>query len=374
MSGSGYNKNGVDILNGISGGSTIPVGCVNAYLGTSDPDGWVIANGNPRVNNDEKYNNLINSNIGNGTIRYVKIEFYSRFDAPGLADWDSLTVGKFKLYDNNNSQITTTPTLSGSGTYPTGPYYSSYMFDSTPSSNNHKTAFKLASSDVYNFNNPPFSVIADYGTSIQISGYELYGVTDNTLSSLELQTQLRHSNPKTWKVYVSNDNSKWVIFDEATISSPPENTTTPLKSVRNTPISIYSPPNYCGAFLRGTGSQGVYSGPANVNISQNHATQTHNHTASQSEHAHYTRHYIGTENSGFDPNFFDFDHDNFNTYSYSNGRAGNIANNTVRPLTGARSGATENTTPAVTVANSTTSVDANETRPFNYGVNWIIKL
>jgi len=26
-----------------------------------------------------------------------------------------------------------------------------------------------------------------------------------------------------------------------------------------------------------------------------------------------------------------------------------------------------------TVANSTTSVDANETRPYNYGVYWIIK-
>jgi hypothetical protein len=40
-----------------------PPGSIIAYLGSSDPDGWVILDGVSRVN-DGRYNNLINMSIG----------------------------------------------------------------------------------------------------------------------------------------------------------------------------------------------------------------------------------------------------------------------------------------------------------------------
>lgn len=40
-----------------------------AFLGTSDPDGWVICDGVQRTNgSDGKYNNLIAASIGTGTV------------------------------------------------------------------------------------------------------------------------------------------------------------------------------------------------------------------------------------------------------------------------------------------------------------------
>ena len=42
--------------------------------------------------------------------------------------------------------------------------------------------------------------------------------------------------------------------------------------------TTFNLPNYQGAFLRGTGTNGNYSGPI-ANTSQNHATQTHSHTS-----------------------------------------------------------------------------------------------
>ena len=45
-----------------------PPGSIIAYLGTTDPDGWVMCNGTARTDgSDGRYNNLINMNIGTGT-------------------------------------------------------------------------------------------------------------------------------------------------------------------------------------------------------------------------------------------------------------------------------------------------------------------
>jgi len=44
-----------------------PTGSIMAYLGDSDPSGWVIMDGGLRVNTDGKYNDLINMSIGRGT-------------------------------------------------------------------------------------------------------------------------------------------------------------------------------------------------------------------------------------------------------------------------------------------------------------------
>jgi len=47
--------------------ASIPTGSIYAYLGTTDPSGWVIMNGVARTNNsDGKYNALIALGIGTG--------------------------------------------------------------------------------------------------------------------------------------------------------------------------------------------------------------------------------------------------------------------------------------------------------------------
>ena len=117
-------------------------------------------------------------------------------------------------------------------------------------------------------------------------------------------------------------------------------------------------PNYQGAFLRGTGTNGSYSGPA-LNSSQNHATQTHTHTASSvvtdPGHTHsQTTINDDFNNSGTNPPGFTADSAGSRTWN-------NINSNTT------------GITVATTVANSTTNVNANETRPYNFGVYWIIK-
>lgn len=124
-------------------------------------------------------------------------------------------------------------------------------------------------------------------------------------------------------------------------------------------------PDYRGAFLRGTGTNtnSVYSGPS-LNASQTHATQTHAHTASSTVtdpgHAH-------TQNSVNDDFNNNSTYPNFTVPSFANYDSGsktwtNINSNTT------------GVTVATTVNNSTTNVNANETRPYNYGVWWIIKI
>ena len=126
--------------------------------------------------------------------------------------------------------------------------------------------------------------------------------------------------------------------------------------------NTFNLPNYQGAFLRGTGTNGSYSGPA-LNTHQNHATQTHSHTASSTVtdpgHAHtqYTINddFNGTGRyTGTTPSFAQCDSAGSKTWDNINSHGTGV-------------------TVATTVANSTTSVNANETRPYNYGVYWIIK-
>ena len=53
-----FTKNNVSIVS--------PTGSVMAYLGTTDPEGWVICDGNLRTW-DDKYENLVNMGIGIGS-------------------------------------------------------------------------------------------------------------------------------------------------------------------------------------------------------------------------------------------------------------------------------------------------------------------
>jgi microcystin-dependent protein len=128
--------------------------------------------------------------------------------------------------------------------------------------------------------------------------------------------------------------------------------------------TTFNLPDYRGAFLRGTGSNGSYAGP-NLNESQTHATQTHTHLAISTVTDPGHSHTQGTINDDFNstgsyngtyttPSFAN--HDGSGTKTWSNINS-----------------VTTGITVATTVANSTTSVNANETRPYNFGINWIIK-
>jgi len=156
--------------------------------------------------------------------------------------------------------------------------------------------------------------------------------------------------------------------------------------------TTFNLPDYRGAFLRGTGKNGgtgIYEGLA-VDISQNHATQTHTHTASSTvtdpQHTHtatstvtdpghnHTQTSInddfngsGGATSGTIPSFPPSDSAGSRTWTNINSRGTGItvATTAANSSTGV--------TVATTVANSTGSINANETRPYNFGVFWIIK-
>jgi microcystin-dependent protein len=161
----------------------------------------------------------------------------------------------------------------------------------------------------------------------------------------------------------------WLICDGAAVSRV---TYASLFAVIGTTFgtgnntTTFNIPNYQGAFLRGTGTNGSYSGPA-LNTSQTHATQTHTHTASSVVtdlgHVH-TQTTVNDDfnNSGSYPTPVGSSNPSFAQYDSADTKTWSNIN---RAFTGV--------TVATTIANSTTSINANETRPYNFGVYWIIK-
>lgn len=165
---------------------------------------------------------------------------------------------------------------------------------------------------------------------------------------------------------VSTSPLGWLICDGTAVN---RNTYAALFNIIGTTFgsgdnaNTFNLPNYKGAFLRGTGTNGNYSGP-NLNTSQYHATQTHSHTATSMVndpgHAH-TQYTInddfnnsGSSYAGTTPSFPKSDSAGTKTWDNINSHSTGL-------------------TVSTTIGNNTTSVDANETRPYNYGVYWIIK-
>lgn len=130
-------------------------------------------------------------------------------------------------------------------------------------------------------------------------------------------------------------------------------------------VNTFNLPNYQGAFLRGTGTNGSYSGPA-LNASQTHATQTHSHVANTSVSDPGHTHTQSTVNddfngsggsaypSGSNPSFAPYDSAGVRTWTNISSQSTGVTVSTI-------------------IQNSTTSTDTNETRPYNFGVYWIIK-
>jgi len=136
----------------------------------------------------------------------------------------------------------------------------------------------------------------------------------------------------------------------------------------------FNVPDYQGTFLRGIGVAPVtsYVGPININTPQLHATQTHNHTASSVVDEEPHTHIMTSQND-------DYNDSGGNTYDNNTSppvkpsfATWDSAGNVVWPSDTISSNTT-GISVGTTVNNSTLSVNANETRPYNYGVYWIIK-
>jgi microcystin-dependent protein len=164
-------------------------------------------------------------------------------------------------------------------------------------------------------------------------------------------------------------------------------------------------PDYRGAFLRGIGTHNGYEGPSNIHTFQAHATQTHNHLASstvgdlghnhtQNDHTHTATTALNDPGHAHTQTTVNDDYNNFggtggippgftidgdNTTSTKNWNNINTAYTGITATTSVvATAATNNTnttgiTVTTTIGNSTTNANPNETRPYNYGVYWIIK-
>lgn len=166
---------------------------------------------------------------------------------------------------------------------------------------------------------------------------------------------------------VASSPDGWLICDGTEVSRTIYST---LFSVIGTTFgygdneTTFNLPNYKGAFLRGTGVNGNYSGPA-LNTSQSHATQTHSHSAistvSDPGHAH--------SQSTINDDFNNSGGNNYTTAIPSFPPLDSAGSKTWSNINNNSTGVTVSTS----VGNSSTNVDVNETRPYNYGVYWIIK-
>ncbi len=134
----------------------------------------------------------------------------------------------------------------------------------------------------------------------------------------------------------------------------------------------YTPPNLKKAFLRGTGISNVntnYVGP-NIGSSQNSDIETHTHTATQDAHTHTYSVKDVNNNVVSSANYrLGFSNGRGTTDKVTNNDGGENNLYYKYPLV------IDNSTPAITVnATSGTNIDSNETYPYCYIVNWIIKI
>jgi microcystin-dependent protein len=138
--------------------------------------------------------------------------------------------------------------------------------------------------------------------------------------------------------------------------------------------TTFNIPNYKGAFLRGTGTDptSTYTGPS-INTSQHMGIMQHNHDINDPEHTHTDSGH--THRLDVHYNYDDCDSNQHvigNTWEdhwgvdhpqmYTDSGKANISSNS-----------TGITIKSNSVTSTTTSYGTTETRPYNYGINWIIR-
>ena len=164
----------------------------------------------------------------------------------------------------------------------------------------------------------------------------------------------------------SNDPDGWVICDGTarTNSDSRFNYLANTLGIGSISGTNYIPIDLRGAFLRGAqrGSTSTYGAcAATVGSSQDHATQTHSHLITDPGHGHLLNDYIDDGNNlgAGTATYYGWpiphDHDSVNPW---NGGINNVASNKT----------------GIIINNSTTYTNDTETRPYNYAVNWIMKI
>jgi hypothetical protein len=140
---------------------------------------------------------------------------------------------------------------------------------------------------------------------------------------------------------------------------------------------IYTPPNLNAAFLRGNGTNGNYVG-STLLTQQSHALQNHTHTASQPAHSHTTN---PPSNTG-DGTSSSFAYGLVKCVGPNNYPANSVTEDSTTNADNYDMNVDyyaglliKDETPGIAVyENTNTYSNASETRPFSYGVVWIIKL
>jgi hypothetical protein len=275
------------------------------------------------------------------------VENWSSISISGTGQYISASINDGSIYGSSNfgstwSQIniTTTTEFNSITSSNSGQYLAAIGINSTTPTN----------TDIYIYSN-----FMDIGN--------IYGSLIN-----QLQIQMQYQNPTpTGSINAflgTSDPYGWVIMDgqSRTNNGQYNNLLAMGIGTGTNNNSIYTPPNYQGAFLRGTGNGGsYYTGPA-LNQSQGSqaALYEHSHTISLNYSDPGHAHNISTKNGTDDGNFNDANY----LCPADNGPAGASSNNACNS---ALTGITFN--PSA----SNTKLD-QDTRPYNFGVNWILKL
>jgi hypothetical protein len=176
----------------------------------------------------------------------------------------------------------------------------------------------------------------------------------------------------------ANDPDGWVIADGTARSDAADgryNYIANVLKIGTISGTSYTPPDLRGAFLRGARREAVsgYGTYAN-NIDnsaqptpQTHATEVHAHTITDVDHGHAF--YI------FNDDFNDIGVPTLNRFgTFSSGAVQTHDTNVARWGFNPNEAVMNSKSGITTTNNSTTNTNANETRPYNFSVNWIIKL
>ncbi len=125
----------------------------------------------------------------------------------------------------------------------------------------------------------------------------------------------------------------------------------------------YTPPNLMGTFLRGSDTN------FNLKTFYSHKTQTHTHTATQAAHSH-TNNTVQTIERDTNNNVGLVAQNGIYTIGEASDTNPELGEFDLQKLAYLE---LQNAQPTITINNSTQNVNINESRPFNYGVNWYIK-
>jgi len=367
-------QNNVFTQNDIS--ISYPPGSILGYLGTADPDGWVIADGVLRPDNDI-YSNL--GNMGIGTRVRVADTFSMKmiFTAPAIAVTSvrlTTVLGNIDFYYNN---VKITNIIDKIESIKSNVNPSSYFVGNTETFNsNQQTALP------YLFSNTNNQAVKFIGVSELTISIQFKTTFYFDLISFKSGPVFRGNNnaiftftPTIISVYLStlstsySTDSGWSRLDLKSGLYAYSEYGVFCEMSRSG--GSYTPPNLSAAFLRGIGTNGVYGG-ATIKSFQPMGLLNHSHSATSTEHNHLSVNKANATGSD-------------DTYALTKTSSGtsNITDNSttevnlVTNYTALNDTNTSSTAMSITI-NSMTGVDAtyvaNEVRPYNYGVNWIIKL